>query len=48
MKLNIEQKLELLQKLESDKTIAQVCDEYGCRKQTVSEIRMMMAILKKF
>ena len=37
--LNVTQKLELIRKLKKGKTVAQMCDEYGIKKQTMSDIR---------
>ena len=37
--LSVAQKLELIRKLESGKSVAEVCEEYGVKKQTVSDIR---------
>ena len=37
--LSIGAKLELIKKLESGVSVARVCDEYGVKKQTVSDIR---------
>ena len=37
--LTINQKLELLRKLERGVSVASVCEEYGVKKQTVSDIR---------
>ena len=39
MNLNVTQKLELIRKLENEKIVAQICDDYGIKKQTVSDIR---------
>ena len=36
--LSIGAKLELIKKLESGVSVARVCDEYGIKKQTVSDI----------
>ena len=46
--LSLEQKLELLRKLEKGSTVAQVCEEYGCKKQTVSDIRKAKAKLMDY
>ena len=37
--LSIGAKLELIKKMESGVSVARVCDEYGVKKQTVSDIR---------
>ena len=37
--LSVIQKLELIRKLESGKSVAEVCVEYGVKKQTVSDIK---------
>ena len=37
--LTISAKLELLKKLDSGYSVAKVCEEYGVKKQTVSDIR---------
>lgn len=37
--LSVNQKLELIKKLEAGATVAHVCEEYGVKKQTVSDIR---------
>ncbi|KAG7160293.1 Tigger transposable element-derived protein 7-like 40, partial [Homarus americanus] len=37
--LSVNQKLELIKKLEAGASVARVCDEYGVKKQTVSDIR---------
>ncbi|KAG7155601.1 Tigger transposable element-derived protein 7-like 47 [Homarus americanus] len=37
--LSVNQKLELIRKLEAGASVARVCDEYGVKKQTVSDIR---------
>ena len=39
MRLTISQKIELLQKLDDGWTVAQVCEEFGVKKQTVSDIK---------
>ena len=46
--LSIQDKLELLKKLESGYSVARVCDEYGIKKQTVSDIRKAKDKLKSF
>lgn len=46
--LSINQKLELIKKLESGVSVARICDEYGCAKQTVSDIRKAKEKLKKY
>ncbi|KAG7172017.1 Tigger transposable element-derived protein 7-like 10 [Homarus americanus] len=37
--LSVNQKLELIRKLEAGASVARVCNEYGVKKQTVSDIR---------
>lgn len=37
--LSFSQKLELLRKLEAGYTVARLCNEYGVKKQTISDIR---------
>jgi hypothetical protein len=37
--LSVKQKLEFTKKLESGVSVACVCEEYGAKKQTVSDIR---------
>ncbi|KAG7172206.1 Tigger transposable element-derived protein 1-like 132, partial [Homarus americanus] len=37
--LSVNQKLELIRKLEAGASVARVCDEFGVKKQTVSDIR---------
>ncbi len=37
--LSVAQKLELIRKLEAGKTVSQVCEIYGIKKQTVSDIK---------
>ncbi|KAG7158270.1 Tigger transposable element-derived protein 7-like 37 [Homarus americanus] len=37
--ISVNQKLELIRKLEAGASVARVCDEYGVKKQTVSDIR---------
>ena len=37
--LSIGKKLELSKKLESEVSVVRVCDEYGVKKQTVSDLR---------
>ncbi|KAG7155529.1 Tigger transposable element-derived protein 7-like 31, partial [Homarus americanus] len=37
--LSVNQKLELIRKLEAGASVSRVCDEYGVKKQTVSDIR---------
>lgn len=37
--LNVAQKLDLIEKLEQGFTVAHVCEIYGVKKQTVSDIR---------
>ena len=39
VKLCIGEKLELIKKLESGVSVARVCDEYGVKKHTVSDVR---------
>ncbi|XP_039189362.1 zinc finger protein 397-like [Crotalus tigris] len=46
--LSVKQKLELIEKLESGWSVARVCEEYGVKKQTVSDIRKAKEKLKKF
>ena len=46
--LNITQKLELIRKLENGKTVAQICDEYGVKKQTVSDIQKVKDKLRNY
>ncbi|KAM6471896.1 uncharacterized protein PHA67_002618 isoform 2-T2 [Liasis olivaceus] len=46
--LSVKQKLELIEKLESGSSVARVCEEYGVKKQTVSDIRKAKEKLKKF
>ena len=46
--LTVKQKLELIRKLESGATVAQVCEEYGVKKQTVSDIRKQKESLEQF
>ena len=41
--LTISAKLELLKKLHSGYSVAKVCDKYGVKKQTVSDIRKARA-----
>ena len=38
--LSVGEKLELIKKLESGVSVIRVCDEYGVKKQTVSDIRL--------
>ena len=37
--LGIDEKLDLIMKLVSGISVVRVCDEYGVKKQTVSDIR---------
>ncbi|KAM3845460.1 uncharacterized protein M6D78_003151 [Vipera latastei] len=46
--LSVKQKLELIEKLESGWSVARVCEEYGVKKQTVSDIRKAKEKLKRF
>ena len=46
--LSIQDKLELLKKLDSGYSVAKVCEEYGVKKQTVSDIRRARAKLKAY
>ncbi|XP_070792518.1 zinc finger protein 665-like [Pituophis catenifer annectens] len=46
--LSVKQKLELIEKLESGWSVARVCEEYGVKKQTVSDIRKAKEKLRKF
>ena len=46
--LSIAAKLELIEKLESGVSVARVCDEYGVKKQTVSDIRRSKEKLQAF
>ena len=46
--LSLAQKLELISKLESGHTVAQVCAIYGVKKQTVSDIKKSKEKLKKY
>ena len=46
--LTVGQKLELLEKLESGKTVAQMCQEYGVKKQTVSDFKKQKAKLQAY
>ena len=46
--LSLPQKLELIGKLESGHTVAQVCAFYGVKKQTVSDIKKSKEKLKKY
>ena len=41
-------KLELIKKLESGVSVARVCDEYGVKKQTISDIRRSKEKLQAF
>lgn len=45
--LNVKQKLELIKKVESGVSTSRVCDEYGIKKQTVSDIRKLKDELMK-
>jgi hypothetical protein len=44
----IKQKLELIEKLESGVSVACICEEYGVKKQTVSDICHSKEKLKSF
>ncbi|XP_062854201.1 tigger transposable element-derived protein 7-like [Trichomycterus rosablanca] len=46
--LGIAEKLELIKKVESGVSVASVCEEYGVRKQTVSDIRKSKEKLKEY
>ena len=46
--LNLQQKLEIIKKLEKGTTVAQICDKYGCKKQTVSDIRKTKEKLRSY
>ena len=46
--LSLAQKLELIAKLESGHTVAEVCEIYGVKKQTVSDIKKSKEKLKKY
>ena len=46
--LSVAQKLELIGKLESGHTVAQVCAIYGVKKQTVSDIKKSKEKLRKY
>jgi hypothetical protein len=46
--LSVKQKPELIEKLESGVSAAHVCEEYGAKKQTVSDIRKENSKLNKF
>ncbi|XP_013927326.1 PREDICTED: uncharacterized protein LOC106553375, partial [Thamnophis sirtalis] len=46
--LSVKQKLELIEKLESGWSVARACEEYGVKKQTVSDIRKAKEKLKRF
>ena len=46
--LCVAQKLELIKKLESGVSVSMVCEEYGVKKQTVSDIRKAKDKLLKF
>ena len=46
--LTISAKLELLKKLDSGYSVAKVCEEYGVKKQTVSDIRKARGELEAF
>ena len=46
--LSIKDKLELLKKLDSGYSVAKVCEEYGVKKQTVSDIRKSRPKLQEF
>ncbi|XP_070593304.1 zinc finger protein 397-like [Erythrolamprus reginae] len=46
--LSVKQKLELIAKLESGWSVARVCEEYGVKKQTVSDIRKAKEKLRRF
>ena len=48
MNLNVTQKFELTRKLENGKIVAQICDEYGIKKQTVSDIRKAKDKLRNY
>ena len=37
--LSVTQKLELIEKIEKGASVAIVCEQYGVKKQTVSDIR---------
>lgn len=46
--LSVAQKLELIKKLESGVSVTRVCDEYGVKKQTVSDIRKSKVKLQEY
>ncbi|CAM1324768.1 Uncharacterised protein r2_g3362 [Pycnogonum litorale] len=46
--LSIGDKLELIKKLESGVSVARVCEIYGVKKQTVSDIRKAKDKLRKY
>lgn len=46
--LTINQKLEIIQKLESGMSVAHICEQYGIKKQTVSDIKKNKSKINKF
>ena len=46
--LTISAKLELLRKLDSGYSVAKVCEKYGVKKQTVTDIRKAREKLQAF
>ena len=46
--LSLAQKLELLKKLDSGHTVAQVCNIYGAKEQTVNDIKRSREKLEKY
>ncbi|CAK8681854.1 unnamed protein product [Clavelina lepadiformis] len=46
LNLSVTQKLELIKKLEKGASVASVCDQYGVKKQTVSDIKSKDKLLK--
>ena len=45
---SVGQKLELIRKLESGKTVSKVFEEYGVKRQTVSDIRKQKSKLEAY
>ena len=46
--LCVMQKLEVIKKLEKDSSVPSVCEKYGFKKQTVSDIRKIKDKLMKY